>query len=150
MGLIINKPAPDLKFSDLLQQLKIPKLRGAAEARVHIGGPVEHGRGFVLHSGEYKAAGATLAVADGFGMTATVDVLQDMARGVGPGKALLALGYSGWGPGQIEAEIQRNGWLIATATEALVFDAPNPEKWERALKSLSVDPRLLSAEGGRA
>jgi putative transcriptional regulator len=150
MGLVVNKPAPDLQFSELLAQLKIPKLRGVADARVHLGGPVEHGRGFVLHSGEYAIEGATLRINEGFAMTATVDVLQDMARGVGPAKSLLALGYSGWGPGQLEVEIQRNGWLTAPAEAGVVFETGNAQKWEMALRSLSIDPRLLSAEGGRA
>jgi putative transcriptional regulator len=83
-------------------------------------------------------------------MTATVDILQDMARGHGPKQALLALGYAGWGPGQLEAEIQANGWLVAPAGAAIVFSPRDAEKWGAALRSISIDPRLLSAEGGRA
>ncbi|MBA3326148.1 MAG: YqgE/AlgH family protein [Rhodobacteraceae bacterium] len=150
MGLMVNKPAPELRFADLLKQLKIPAAGDLAETRVHIGGPVEHGRGFVLHSAEYGLDGASLRVDAAFAMSATVDILQDMARGAGPARAILALGYAGWGPGQLEGEIQANGWLIAPAEPDLVFGLRDAEKWEGALRSLSIDPRLLSAEGGRA
>lgn len=150
MGLIVNKPAPELRFADLLKQLKISAGEGLAESRVHFGGPVEHGRGFVLHSAEYAVEGSSLRVNEAFSMTATVDILQDMAQGQGPDKALLALGYSGWGPGQLEGEIQANGWLVAPADPELVFGRRDAEKWEGALRKLSIDPRLLAAEGGRA
>lgn len=150
MGLIINKPAPELRFADLLKQLGIPAGEGLADTRVHVGGPVERGRGFVLHSAEYEVEGSSLRVNPAFAMTATIDILQDMARGCGPAKALLALGYSGWGPGQLESEIQANGWLVAPANPDLVFGARDAEKWEGALRALSIDPRLLSTEGGRA
>lgn len=150
MGLIVNKPAPDLRFHDLLTQLKIPLGDQVTDASVHFGGPVEHGRGFVLHTADYAVAGASLKVNASFAMTATIDILQDMARGGGPAQAILALGYSGWGPGQLETEIQANGWLIAPADAELVFGLRDGEKWEAALRKLSIDPRLLSAEGGRA
>jgi putative transcriptional regulator len=150
MGLIVNKPAPELKFKVLLRQLGISSEVDLDETPVHFGGPVEHGRGFVLHSSEYGVEGGSLRVNPCFAMTATLDVLQDMARGAGPRKALLALGYAGWGPGQLEGEIQANGWLTAAADPALVFDGSDGAKWEAALRSLSIDPRLLSAGGGRA
>ena len=150
MGLIVNKPAPELSFADLLAQLKIEARRDLSERRVHFGGPVEHGRGFVLHSADYVVEGSSLRVGTAFAMTATVDILQDMARGAGPRQALMALGYAGWGPGQLEGEIQANGWLTAAADPELVFGARDGAKWEAALRSLSIDPRLLSAEGGRA
>jgi putative transcriptional regulator len=150
MGLIVNKPAPELSFADLLRQLKIPSGPDLGRERVHFGGPVEHGRGFVLHSAEYAVEGASLRVSGDFAMTATIDILQDMARGEGPKRALLALGYAGWGPGQLEGEIQANGWLTTAADPELVFGQRDGEKWEAALRSLSIDPRLLSAEGGRA
>lgn len=151
MGLIVNKPAPELRFADLLEQLKIkPEIGGLPETRVHFGGPVEHGRGFVLHSAEYQVEGSSLKISERFAMTATVDILRDMARGKGPERALLALGYAGWGPGQLEAEIQANGWLTAPAEPDLVFGHRDTDKWESALRSLAIDPRLLSAEGGRA
>jgi putative transcriptional regulator len=150
MGLIVNKPAPDLKFRDLLKQLGIETTADVGGIRVHFGGPVEHGRGFVLHTADYAVEGASLKVSPSFAMTATLDVLQDMARGAGPDKALLALGYSGWGPGQLEGEIQANGWLTAAANPELVFGVRDTDKWEAALQSINIDPRLLSGEGGRA
>jgi putative transcriptional regulator len=150
MGLIVNKPAPELSFADLLAQLKIEATADLSGRRVHFGGPVEHGRGFVLHSGEYLVEGSSLRVCPEFAMTATIDILQDMARGAGPKRAILALGYAGWGPGQLEGEIQANGWLTAPADPDLVFGTRDQGKWEAALRSLSIDPRLLSAEGGRA
>ena len=104
MGLIVNKPAPDLSFADLLSQLKIPATIDVKSIRVHFGGPVEHGRGFVLHSADYSVEESSLQVSPDFAMTATVDILQDMARGSGPKRALMALGYAGWGPGQLEGE----------------------------------------------
>lgn len=150
MGLIVNKPAPDLSFADLLSQLRIPATIDLKHARVHFGGPVEHGRGFVLHSADYAAGESSLKVGPDFSMTATVDILQDMARGHGPRHALLALGYAGWGPGQLEAEIQANGWLVAPSDVDVVFSGRDDDKWSEALRLISIDPRLLSAEGGRA
>ena len=150
MGLMINKPAPDLRFSDLLGQLEIEGAVSAPEMEVYFGGPVEHGRGFVLHTSDYTLPDATMEVEGAYGMTATVDVLRDIAAGRGPRRALLALGYSGWGPGQLEGEIQANGWLTTEAREDLIFGARAHSKWEGALSQIGIDPRLLSAEGGRA
>jgi putative transcriptional regulator len=151
MGLIVNKPTPELNFTDLLEQLKIaPPPAEAPEVRVHYGGPVEGGRGFVLHSGDYTGNSSTLQVDDRFGMTATLDVLEDLSRGTGPHRCFLALGYAGWGPGQIEDELQSNGWLTCDAAPELVFDADPGRKWQMALASLGIDPLMLSATGGRA
>lgn len=150
MGLIVNKPAPGLAMDDLLEQLDIPKGDGSRGVSVYFGGPVEHGRGFVLHSGDYASTSSTLRVDDRFGMTATLDILQDMASGGGPERRILALGYSGWGPGQLEGEIQRNGWLTCDASHEIVFAPDDTSKWAAALKSLGVDPLSLSAEAGRA
>lgn len=150
MGLIVNKPAPDLSFKDLLDQLDIPCPRGANGIDVHFGGPVEHGRGFVLHSSDYQIEESTMRIGEDFGMTATQDILKDMANGIGPAVSLLALGYAGWGPGQLEQELQANGWLICDADVDLVFSKTDATKWEDALSTLGVDPRLLSSEGGRA
>lgn len=150
MGLIINKPTPELRFDALLEQLKITSEVDLTATPVHFGGPVEHGRGFVLHSSEYTVDGGSLKVSPSIAMTATLDILQDMARGAGPDRALLALGYSGWGPGQLETEIQANGWLIASADPDLVFGASDEDKWTAALRTLSIDPWLLSVSGGRA
>jgi len=150
MGLIVNKPAPDLAFGDLLEQLGIEAGPNPIRLPVHVGGPVEHGRGFVLHSADYGREGATLDVNGAFGMTATLEILEDMAQGRGPRSALLALGYAGWGPGQIESEIKRNGWLTCDATEDIVFDTEDGGKWSAALKVLGVDALLLSSSAGRA
>lgn len=151
MGLIVNKPVPEVGFADLLRQLKVPGADTAQDGiRVHFGGPVEHGRGFVLHTADYRANASTLRVPGGFGMTATLDVLEHIAAGTGPSRAFLALGYSGWGPGQLEDEILRNGWLTADADPDLVFAADNGGKWGQALKSLGIDALTLSAEAGRA
>ena len=150
MGLIINKPAAELQFAELLKQLKIKVGETHPKICVHFGGPVEHGRGFVLHSAEYEVEDSSLQVSPEFAMTATVDILKDMAEGGGPNRALLALGYAGWGPGQLEKEIQSNGWLIAGADPDLVFTDKDCDKWEAALGKIGIDPRLLSTGGGRA
>ena len=151
MGLMVNKPLPDLKFGDLLEQLEIARDGDdTRDIRVHLGGPVEHGRGFVLHSADYQASESTLAVDDRFGMTATLDILEDIARGDGPSQSLLALGYAGWAPAQLEEEFQQNGWLSCDATPELVFGADDVGKWSAALGTLGVDPLTLSASAGRA
>ncbi len=151
MGLIINKPTPDLSLFDLVEQLEITsEIEESKAIPIHFGGPVEHGRGFVLHSGDYVSAISTLAVADGFSLTATLDILEDIAQGRGPAKAILALGYAGWGPGQLESEILANGWLTCDADDTLVFDTPDSRKWETALGRLGIDPLTLSASAGRA
>jgi putative transcriptional regulator len=150
MGLIINKPAPDLSFDDLQDQLGIKRSEQSREIRVHFGGPVEHSRGFVLHSADYGGEGATLKVDSQFGMTATLDILQAIAAGEGPAASLLALGYAGWGPGQLESEILRNGGLTCDASADLVFSDQNDGKWTRALKTIGVDPISLSSTAGRA
>ena len=150
MGLIVNKPAPDVRFSELLEQLEIDAGEGMRDIRVHFGGPVENARGFVLHSDDYSSGKATLKVDEGVAMTATLDVLEALARGQGPASSMLALGYSGWGPGQLEAEIAENGWLTAAARKDIVFGRANEHKWSAALKSLGIDPVSLSAVAGRA
>ncbi len=151
MGLIVNKAMPDLSFAGLLDQLKIPRGPEGRDIRVHFGGPVERGRGFVLHSPDYRAGRTgTMDIAGRFGMTATQDILGALARGTGPKAAILALGYSGWGPGQLEAEIARNDWLTAEAAPDLVFSDDDRGKWAAALRSMGVDPLSLSATPGRA
>jgi len=150
MGLIVNKPASDLRFSDLLEQLKIKAPEDSRQIRVHFGGPVENGRGFVLHSRDYNINESTLEVDDRFGMTATLDILKDMSGGKGPADSLLALGYAGWGPGQLEGELQANGWLICDATPDLVFHETDADKWQAALESMGISPSFLSASGGTA
>ena len=150
MGLIVNKPAADLTVSNLLEQLDIPGSERFAHRPVYFGGPVEAGRGFVLHSDDYKSDLQSLSMGDGLAMTATLDVLEAMARGQGPKQALMMLGYAGWGPGQLEDEIAQNGWLTVAATHDLVFTHANPDKWENGLKLLGITPLMLSGEAGHA
>jgi len=150
MGIIVNKPSDQLNFAGLLDHLEIPRAPRGRDINVHIGGPVERGRGFVLHSQDYPIGPATMQVPGGYRMTATLDILEAMARGGGPTSALLALGYSGWGPGQLEDEIRRNDWLIADAPLGLVFSADDGRKWAGALATLGVNPLTLSSTAGRA
>lgn len=150
MGLIVNKPAPEVRFGDLLTQLGIEADPDARDIRVHFGGPVEHGRGFVLHSSDYQSESGTLEVDGATSMTATMDVLEAIASGDGPESSMLALGYAGWGPGQLEGEIAQNGWLVCDARDEIVFGRANEFKWNAALKSLGIDPLLLSSTVGHA
>ena len=150
MGLIINKPTPEADFADLLEQLSIEAVESPRATPIYFGGPVELGRGFVLHSADYHLEEMTLTVDAQFAMTATRDILVDIANGEGPQKALLALGYAGWGAGQLESELQQNGWLSCDATPEVVFEVPDAEKWTAALKLLGVDALMLSATAGRA
>lgn len=150
MGLVINKPTHDLRLSNLLEQLEISQSTDARDMAVHFGGPVEHGRGFVLHDYGYHSSISTLEVNDDFAMTATLDILEDLAQGRGPTHVLVALGYAGWGPGQLEAEIAQNGWLICDADADLVFETADALKWEAALKKLGISALTLSGDAGRA
>nr|WP_281347154.1 YqgE/AlgH family protein [Tritonibacter litoralis] len=151
MGLIVNKAATGVSLRDILDQLEIViKDAPNGDIPVRFGGPVETQRGFVLHSSEYESSVSSLAVAEGFSMTATLDVLEDVAAGTGPEQFLIMLGYAGWGPGQLEAEIGENGWLTADATHELIFDTIDGDKWVAALKTLGVDPIVLSASAGHA
>ncbi|MFW5641425.1 MAG: YqgE/AlgH family protein [Roseicyclus sp.] len=151
MGLIVNKRVDEVTFAEMLEQLEIGHDAPVRDVPVCYGGPVELRRGFVLHSADYDARGEDGLEVDGrFSMTATLDILEDIARGRGPGRALLALGYSGWGPGQLEAEIAQNGWLTAEAAPDLVFGVSMDGKWEAALRSLGIHPLMLSSEAGHA
>ena len=150
MGLIINRPTPEVSCGGLLEQLEIPLSQGVRLPDVYFGGPVEQQRGFVLHSADYGCAEGTLKVDPQFRMTATMQVLEDIGQGRGPASALLALGYAGWGPGQLEYEISKNGWLTCAPTEKLVFGTPDDKKWSEALKLMGIDPLLLSATAGHA
>lgn len=149
MGLVINKLIESLSFPDLLQQLSIEGPQTGDQILVHFGGPVEAARGFVLHSTDY-VHDATMVVDDDFALTATVDVLKALADGRGPRKSLLALGYAGWAPGQLDSEIQSNGWLTVPATADLVFGFDNEQKWQDAVSLLGIDLGKLSAIAGHA
>ncbi|MGP9812611.1 YqgE/AlgH family protein [Rhodopseudomonas sp. NSM] len=157
MGIIVNRPAGSIDFPELLVQLDIVekpeqiKLPDHAESmKVLRGGPVETGRGFVLHSSDFFIKDATLPIDDGISLTATVDILKAIASGAGPKHAILALGYAGWAPGQLETEIQDNGWLHCDADADLVFGNDIEEKYDRALHKLGIEPGMLSAEAGHA
>lgn len=148
MGLVINKTVEQPSMDELVRHLGIEG-DGFGRARVHFGGPVEAGRGFVLHSTDYIEE-ATLLVEGGIGLTATLDILRAIGRGEGPRRKFFALGYAGWGPGQLDAEIQANGWLTVAADDTLLFDSGNDDKWRRAIAKLGVDPFALSGEAGHA
>ncbi len=152
MGLIVNKPLPEPDMGDLLEQLGIAMTASdrPGHAPILFGGPVETGRGFVLHSRDWNGQGTAMPVGDALAMTATRDILEDIAAGVGPHRSLLALGYAGWGPGQLEAEILDNGWLIAEPNDEIALSGEYGTKWTRALNSMGIDPRTLSATAGRA
>lgn len=157
MGIVVNQLAPQIQFVDLLVQLDLipeaPEIRLPAPARrmiVQRGGPVETGRGFVLHSADYFVENSTLPIDDNVCLTATLDVLKAIASGSGPESALLALGYAGWSAGQLEQEIQANGWLACKASAELIFDRDLEQKYARALALLGIDPAMLSDEAGHA
>lgn len=149
MGLVVNKLFEGISFTSLLNQLDIEVTQPARELTVHFGGPVESGRGFVLHSADYNREGS-VPVSDGVVLTATVDILRAVAEGQGPQDAILALGYAGWGPGQLDQEMQQNGWLHAPADNRILFDTDQERKWERALASLGINLSMLSADIGHA
>lgn len=150
MGLIVNRRANDLKLKDLFGKLGIPIGSVMGKIPVHYGGPVETGRGFVLHSSDYHSDDATLQVDEETSMTATLDILHAMAMNRGPDKSIVALGYAGWAPGQLESELQQNGWLACPADEDLLFGDDEDTKWDKALAKLGIHPSMLSATGGRA
>jgi putative transcriptional regulator len=157
MGIVVNHPAPNINFSDLLVKLdvipaadviQLPSRAGVV--KVMRGGPVETERGFVLHSADFFIENSTLPIDDGICLTATIDILKAIARGDGPASAILALGYAGWKPGQLENEIQGNGWLHCTADPELIFGADIGGKYERALKKIGIHLGMLSNEAGHA
>ena len=149
LGLVVNRVAEAVTFPDLLKQLGIEVPASGRSITVHVGGPVEQSRGFVLHSADYRQE-STLVVSDDVGLTASVDVLTAIAEGTGPRKSMLALGYAGWAPGQLESEIQANGWLHASADEELLFGTDNETKWVQALHKIGLDPSSISIEAGHA
>ena len=149
MGIVLNKPLEGLSFEDLLRQLKLDPVPPQRRIRLFAGGPVDGGRGFVLHTTDWSTEGS-LTVSGDVALTASVDILKAIAGGGGPRQGILALGYAGWGPGQLEGEIQRNAWLNVLPDEALLFGEDYDRKWRRALAKLKVDPLLLSDAAGHA
>ena len=157
MGLVINQRADEIDFAELLTQLDVvpaePAIRlppRAKAVRVVRGGPVETGRGFVLHSADYGSTDSTVKIAEDVCLTATIDILRAIAKGTGPAHAVLALGYAGWSSGQLESEILANGWLTCPADPDLIFDADDGSKYDRALAKLGVNLGMLSSDAGHA
>jgi putative transcriptional regulator len=157
MGIVVNHPAPNISFPDLLVKLNVVpqadriQLPTRAEGvKVMRGGPVETERGFVLHSADFVIENSTLPIAEGICLTATIDILKAIANGEGPASAILALGYAGWAPGQLESEIQGNGWLHCAADPELVFGPDIDSKYNKALKKIGIDLGMLSSEAGHA
>ncbi|MBU2934696.1 MULTISPECIES: YqgE/AlgH family protein [Pacificibacter] len=150
MGLIINKVSTQISAKDVFEQLDISPSETMDVLDVCYGGPVEMARGFVLHSTDYCDGDTSLPVDDTFSMTASKDILRDIAQGNGPNQRLLCLGYAGWSPGQLDAEIAQNAWLTCDADSRIVFDLSGDQKWAAALETLGVSAALLSAEFGRA
>jgi putative transcriptional regulator len=149
MGIIVNQPADHIDFPELMEQLEIPTPGDCAAVGVFTGGPVEPNRGFVLHSADYMHD-TTLVISELVALSATVDILKALSRGEGPRHSLLALGYAGWGPGQLEAEIQENAWLHTEVDTDLLFATEPALKWPLAMAKLGVDISMLSTVAGHA
>ncbi|MEH6525490.1 MAG: YqgE/AlgH family protein [Sneathiella sp.] len=149
MGILLNKTLDALSFAELLEQLDIPEVGDASQIKVHFGGPVDTERGFVVHSTDLLHE-TTLVIGEDMALTATIDMLKSIAKGTGPDNSFLALGYAGWGPGQLEQEIQQNGWLVVSSDRDIVFGAALDQKWQAAVTKLGVDPALLSGDIGHA
>ena len=149
MGLVLNNLLDQLTLSELLVHLGIAAQAKLGESRVHFGGPVDSALGFVLHSTDYTDEGTTV-IAGGIALTATIDILRAIGDGQGPRQRLLALGYAGWGPGQLDAEIQANGWLHGPVDDGILFDPDQDTKWQRAIRKLGIDFAMLSTEAGHA
>ena len=156
MGLVINQRASHISFPDLLSKLNIvpSSAEGISDCvrkmSIYVGGPVETGRGFVLHSSDYFVNDSTLPIEDGVCLTATIDILKAIAAGNGPNRSILALGYAGWSPGQLESEIQANGWLNCPADPDLIFAPDIESKYTRALAKIGIDPSHLVSDAGHA
>lgn len=149
MGLVLNRPIVKPSFDELLKQLEVAPVPPARRIKLCAGGPVDNARGFVLHTSDWIGEGS-LRVNEEVALTASLDVLKVIAEGGGPRECILALGYAGWGPGQLDEEIQHNSWLSVSADEALVFDHDHDTKWRRAFAKLKIDPLLLSEAAGHA
>ncbi|HUA76863.1 MAG TPA: YqgE/AlgH family protein [Acetobacteraceae bacterium] len=149
MGIVVNRPIVQPSFDDLLKQLDIEPLPPARRIRLCSGGPVENARGFVLHTADWTGEGS-LRVDEALALTASLDILKAIAGGGGPRAGLLALGYAGWGPGQLDNELTHNAWLFGPADETLVFGEDHESKWRRALAKLRIDPGSLSGAAGHA
>ena len=151
IGLAVNRPVDGLTLESLFERIgDEPPLRRLADEAVLMGGPVERERGFVLHTDDYLLDDVSMPVMSGLALTTTKEVLQAMGGDAAPRRALLALGYAGWGPGQLEREVRENVWLVCDPDEALIFDDDHDHKWSRALEKLGISAAMLSEVGGRA
>jgi putative transcriptional regulator len=155
MGIVVNQPVPNISFQDLLVQLDVVPAQEmiqlqADDVKVLKGGPVDTQRGFVLHSSDFFIEDSTLPIDDGVCLTATLDILRAIAQGTGPRKAILALGYAGWAPGQLENEIQHNGWLHCPADNDLIFGRDTESKYDKAMRKIGIAAGMLSSEAGHA
>jgi putative transcriptional regulator len=150
MGIIVNKPVTGLSFQDMMQRLDLQVTDRTLNFPVLYGGPVETGRGFVLHSADYDSSDATLPVSEDVSLTATIEILRAMGDGRGPENAIFALGYAGWSPGQIENEIRSNGWIHCDSDSSLLFGTDLHAKWATALGKLGIDVSGLSVHAGHA
>lgn len=150
MGIVVNKPVEGLRMPELFEQLGVETEAETPDRPVLLGGPVDRDRGFVLHTPDFEADGSTLPVSKTIGLTATKDVLEAIASHEPPRRSILALGYAGWGAGQLEDELTANAWLVVDADEDLIFSDISEEKWERALEILGVTPEHLSMAAGHA
>jgi putative transcriptional regulator len=157
MGILVNQPAENITFPQLLAQLNVIQPEAdirlpqpLEHKRVLVGGPVETGRGFVLHSADYFAEENTLPIDERISLTATLEILKAIAAGSGPKESILALGYAGWAPGQLETEIQANGWLTCPADPDLVFNTDMDRIYDAALGKIGVDPSKLASIAGQA
>lgn len=149
MGIVLNRPT-DLRLTDVLKHMQIEGGMGqAGEQIVYLGGPVEEERGFVLHT-HTQPWDSTLDVNDNISITTSRDILEAMARGEGPAQTLVALGYAGWGAGQLERELQDNAWLSGPADQSILFELAPDQRWAAAARLLGVDVNLLSSEAGHA
>ena len=150
MGIIVNKPTVDLKFDDILEQLKINSKNHIVNQEIYFGGPVEFGRGFVVHTTDYDVPNVSINIKEEYCLTASIDILEDMANGCGPKDSILALGYAGWGPGQLEKELLCDSWLVCDSDPNLIFSLKSEAKWNSGLKKLGVNPSHLATLSGSA
>lgn len=154
MGIVINHTLPGVDFGQLISQMDIDvssgdRLPPAGRVPVINGGPVENTRGFILHSADFMQEG-TIRIDGNISVTGTVDALRAVAEGKGPDQMIFALGYSGWGPGQLDRELQDNVWLVFDCDPEIVFGVAPDKKWEQALRRMGMDPLMLSSRAGRA
>lgn len=149
MGIIVNYSVDGIRLGDILTQLDIHKDAEARDLPVHFGGPVESNRGFVVHDADYPTEECLIA-RDGIAVSANVSILQELARGKGPARGMLVLGYAGWAPGQLESEIETGSWIVAPATKQIMFDTASDLKWNVAIASMGIDLGHLSTDVGHA